>query len=118
MISTKETIQCYQKFVTSEDENGNCQFISESSKKNIIKRSRDAINESKFSLIHIPVVQADKKRSLFHVDKWCSKLWKSSKENSAFVVLFAGSSSTKSNALCFVQTKRPYVAPRKPRLDS
>ncbi|XKL63149.1 hypothetical protein PGB90_005513 [Kerria lacca] len=83
----------------------------------IIRKSREAVNESKFTLAHINVNESDKLKVLLKIDLWCSKLWKQCKDNSACIVLFAGSPFNDSNGLCFVETKKPYIAPRKRKLD-
>lgn len=104
----------YLKFITSKDETEHCQLLALPNKKRIIRRAYNAVNESKFTLIHMPCEENDSVDKLVpRIDKWCSKLWKCAKDNSVSVVLFTGSSKTPlSNGVCLVEIKKPFVATR------
>lgn len=114
VISTEDTVKRYRKFVTSEDGMEYCQLLSFPNKKRIIRRSCNAINESKLTLIHMLCMENDSKDKIVsRVDKWCSKLWKCAKDNSVSIVLFTGSPKTPStNGVCLVEIKKPFAPAR------
>ena len=116
VISTEDHVKRYLKFVTSDDDSEYCQLLPLPSKKRIVRRACNAINESKFTLIHMPCLEEEEEgadKLVPRVDKWCSKLWKSAKDNSVTVVLFTGSAKTpQSNGMCLVEIKKPFTPAR------
>ncbi|XP_065224759.1 RNA exonuclease 5 isoform X2 [Planococcus citri] len=117
IISTPSNIERYRKYVTSNDENCHLLNVVDGNRW-IMRQAYKSVEESKLTIAHLTFDHDNIGQDLPRLDRWCKKLWLKCKDNSVSIVLFTGSRSNPSNAVCFVEMKKPFLQARKPKLES
>lgn len=116
LISSPSNIDRYCKFITPSD--SNCHMLNVvDGNRWTMRQAYKSVEESKLTIAHLTFDHDNMAKDLPNLGRWCKKLWLKCKDNSVCIILFTGSRSSPSNAVCFVEMKKPFLQARKPKLD-